>query len=169
MKENKDKDQTVFKNVWNILYFGISLGIAVLLVARRGLSLFSIRWLIINQLVAVAGIYDWNTRTIPDQLHGLLILAGLLEIQWIPAILGLLTVPLPFFIAALYTKGKVGGGDIKLLAALGFCYGVTKGIAITIYGLLIGICWCFLFGRGQKTLPLAPFLAVGCMLVSVLR
>lgn len=121
----------------------------------------------VSQVLIVAGMCDWRTYQIPDRLHLLLLLAGCLEVRLAPAILGLLVVPLPFLTAAIYTDGKIGGGDIKLMAAAGFCVGVTKGVWMMVIGLFLGICWSRIYQRGQAeaSLPLAPFLAVGGILV----
>ena len=43
-----------------------------------------------------------------------------------------------FFLLAVITKGAIGGGDIKLLAAMGLWFGFRSLIIIIIYGLLSG-------------------------------
>ena len=70
------------------------------------------------------------------------------------------------FTAALLTHGGIGGGDIKLVALLGFLYG-TNGLVII---LLISCAAIFVhFGLyrllGKKILfaiPFAPYLFAGC-------
>ena len=43
-----------------------------------------------------------------------------------------------FFLLAVVTKGAIGGGDIKLIAAMGFWFGYRSLIIIITYGLLAG-------------------------------
>lgn len=43
-----------------------------------------------------------------------------------------------FFLVTLLTKGAIGGGDIKLIAALGLWLGVRPLLTVTAYGFIIG-------------------------------
>ena len=43
-----------------------------------------------------------------------------------------------FFVLAVLTKGSIGGGDIKLIAALGLWLGVRSLIALIAYGFVAG-------------------------------
>lgn len=140
--------------------------VAAVFFRHYGYSLQAVRCIAISLILMIAGLCDWRSYEIPDRLHLLLLLAGCLGIKLVPALLGLLVVPLPFLTAAIYTDGKIGGGDIKLMATAGFCIGVTKGIGMMVIGLFLGICWSCIYQREQSdaSLPLAPFLAVGGIL-----
>ena len=78
-------------------------------------------------------------------------------------------------LAALLSKGGagVGGGDIKLAAAMGFAYG-PHGI---LFILLLASALCLpvagYFSRAKKggpaALPFVPFMAAGCLVLTAIR
>lgn len=70
-----------------------------------------------GQMLLYASEYDLTTHTVPDYVHVLLLLIGLLEIQFVPALLGLVLVPLPFLAAAL--------GLTCIILSLIICFGLT--------------------------------------------
>ncbi len=124
--------------------------------------------------ILCAAISDWRKRIIPDWTWIAVLLIGavcmaageciggnLPEVFYIPIaerVAGLVCPATVLIIAAL-TRGGVGGGDIKLTAALGFTYGL--------FGLLFILCFSvvpaclYSFATKQKSIPLAVFLAIG--------
>lgn len=62
-----------------------------------------------------------------------------------------------FLLAMKY--GGVGGGDIKLTAAMGFCFGLY-GLAAILFFALIPAC-IYAKATKQKSVPLAVFLGIG--------
>ncbi|MGL5434554.1 MAG: prepilin peptidase [Lachnospiraceae bacterium] len=132
---------------------------------RYGTTLLTIRCFLISLIWLIAAHCDAATYEIPDYIHVLLILAGLIEIQWLSALLGLCLVALPFFVTALVTDGKIGGGDVKLMGASGFAIGVTKGFEMLLWGLLFAVLWQRVLEKRQHSLPLAPFLGAGGILM----
>lgn len=141
----------------------LSMTVTAVFLCLYGFTPTALRCILLCQVLMVAGVFDLMTCEIPDCLHLLLAMAGLICFQPLPALLGFLLVPLPFLIAALKTE-KIGGGDVKLMAASGFVLGVTGGIWMMIWGLTFALLWNRAFCRGQKSLPLAPFLAFGAFL-----
>ena len=131
--------------------------------AVYGFTPLALRCILLCEVLIVAGAIDLATYEIPDCLHLFIAMAGLIHFQPLPAFLGFLLVPMPFLIAALKTE-KIGGGDVKLMAASGFALGVTGGIWMMIWGLAAALLWNRAYRRGQKSLPLAPFLAFGCFM-----
>ena len=88
----------------------------------------------------------------------------------LPSLLGLILVPLPFFIAALLTKGGIGGGDIKLAGAIGFALGTAGGLAAMLIGLITSmIAWRFMAKnkRINHEIPLVPFMTLGVFIVFI--
>lgn len=140
-----------------------SMTVAAVFLALYGFTPLALRCILLCQVLIIAGVFDLATREIPDGLHLLIAMAGLIGFQPLPALLGFALVPLPFLIAALKTE-KIGGGDVKLMAASGFVLGVTSGIWMMIWGLAAALLWNHAYRRGQKSLPLAPFLAFGCFM-----
>ena len=78
---------------------------------------------------------DWKKRVIPDRYPAALFLLGGIAMMmdiWhrlnlLEALAGMAAASLPLFLTALLVRGSFGGGDIKLMAAAGFCVGVRQG------------------------------------------
>lgn len=142
----------------------ITMAVTAVFLCLFGFTPHALRCVLLCQILIVAGVCDLMTYEIPDCLHLLIAIVGLIGFQPLPALLGFLLVPLPFLISACCKSDSMGGGDIKLMAACGFALGVTGGVWMTIWGLFMGLLWNAAFRRGKKSLPLAPFLAFGCFL-----
>jgi len=121
-------------------------------------------------LLLTASVIDIRKRTIPDTVC--LLIACTCFILFEPLKLFGILAALPFLLAAIF-PGGMGGGDVKLAAASGLVLGMAGGVAAVI----IGLAAMLLFYAGyyvvqklrgrirQKTLPLAPFLSIGCIAV----
>lgn len=125
-------------------------------------------------LLTAATYSDLQRRIIPDSLCLAVALTGLLSFT--PGkLLGPL-VALPLLFAALHWGG-MGGGDIKLTAAMGAALGFSPALAALILGLSSQLLFYLmhhlsygLLGRkrphfSRTAYPLAPFLTVGCLAV----
>jgi len=122
-----------------------------------------------SSLLLVASYTDIKRREIPDTVCVLLVLTGFLKFTF-QNLLGIF-VALPFLLAAMFKEESIGGGDIKLTAAVGFILGFWEGI----YGLIIGLTLLILFYimlrvssiirkkqvAKNLSMPLAPFLGIG--------
>lgn len=120
-------------------------------------------------LLVMVSACDMKKREIPDCLQAAIALLSLLRFSpWNLA--GVLTA-LPYLLVALAGKeaGGIGGGDIKLAAAMGIVLGLPGGVAASVMGLsafivygLICSCAGKLTGRaGRAAYPAGPFLAAG--------
>ena len=119
-------------------------------------------------LLGIAAYTDIKKREIPGILCVAMVLISLLDFKAV-SVFGILAA-LPFFIAAMVSPTGIGGGDIKLTAAVGLVLGfwqtmlgVTIGLAAVVvtHGVRI-----LLFRRKDKepepkAYPLAPFLLFG--------
>ena len=85
--------------------------------------------------------------------------AGFVQMETIVKVEGL---PVPY---KQFETGKIGGGDVKLMAASGFALGVSGGFWMMFWGLLMALLWNASMRQGKSSLPLAPFLAFGCFVV----
>jgi len=126
-----------------------------------------------SSLLLAASYTDIKRREIPDTICALLVLTGFLKFSY-PNLLGIF-VALPFFIAAMFKEKSIGGGDIKLTAAVGIVLGFWKGI----YGLILGLTLLILFYivvrissiirkkqvAKDLSMPLAPFLGIGFIII----
>jgi len=122
----------------------------------------------------IAAVSDAKTREIPNVVHLLLLLAGVLNILLsdpsthgiVSALLGMFLGGFPLFILALCRKA-IGGGDVKLAASAGFALG-WLGSYLVLIAALIGFVLNALFHQPRKraketgvalSLPFAPFYA----------
>ena len=77
-------------------------------------------------------------------------------------------------LAALLSKGGagVGGGDIKLAAAMGFAYGPHRILFILLLASVLCLPVAGYFSRAKKgrldALPFVPFMATGCLVLTVI-
>ena len=150
---------------------GFGMAVTAVFIGIHGFTLAALRCILLCYLLILAGAADVATREIPDVFHLLIAMAGLIGFRPVPALSGFLLVPLPFLIAALKT-GKIGGGDVKLMAASGFALGVSGSFWMMFWGLLMALLWNSSMSKGRwgtslgkGSLPLAPFLAFGCFVV----
>ena len=111
-----------------------------------------------------AAITDFRKRIIPDWTWIALLLIGgasaFLLAYPTPAqrIAGFLLPGICLFLLAM-KYGGVGGGDIKLTAAVGFCFGL-HGLAAILFFALLPAC-IYAKATRQRSIPLAVFLCMG--------
>ncbi len=128
-------------------------------------------------------VMDVHTRLIPNDLvlalMGLALLFGLPGcfglpgwFHWRPmgALAGMLGCMLIFALPAAFS-GKIGAGDVKLAAAMGFCMGLSGSLLAVV---LMGIC-VLVFALAQNkvpmlqlltaSIPMGPFLALSMLTV----
>jgi len=129
-------------------------------------------------LFVAASVIDIRKREIPDNINIMIALTGLLTFSPVK-LLGIL-IALPFLITAMLCKGRLGGGDIKFMAAAGFALGFEASVAAVIIGLTASLIYCagvylcrlfFCTGRRERNMafPLAPFLSTGCLAAFILQ
>lgn len=137
--------------------------------ATLSLSLiFFLKGLLLTLLLACSSFQDVKTRQIPDSLSVAITAVGFIHFSPLFSLSGMFLTGIPYFVAAVISKGKLGGGDIKLMAACGFVLGPVGGTIQSIIGLTfvllaaagIGIKSGYQSAK-QTSLPLAPFLSAG--------
>lgn len=85
------------------------------------------------------------------------------------AITGLFTGGVLFYAIAVFSRGGMGGGDIKMMAMVGSFMG-WKSVLLTTFagsllGSFVGIFLMVVKGKGRKTkVPFGPFLAAGALI-----
>lgn len=130
------------------------------------MSLASLQEAIIAALLVGAAVTDIRKREVSDALCVITALAALLCFQ--PGkLLGLIPAVLLFIIALIC--GGVGGGDIKLYAALSICLGLESSIVLLFIShasmlIFYGIYAAVQKVRGktaEKYLPFIPFMLLG--------
>jgi leader peptidase (prepilin peptidase)/N-methyltransferase len=111
-----------------------------------------------------AAVTDFRKRIIPDWTWIAILLIGGVSAFMLPyptlleRIAGFLLPGLCLFLLAM-KYGGVGGGDIKLTAAMGFCFGLYS-LATILFFALIPAC-IYAKATKQKNVPLAVFLSIG--------
>lgn len=126
-------------------------------------------------LLFLAAVTDIRRRRIPNTLVTLMLIIGFI---------GLFILRFPqervigcvFPAAVLWAfkkRGNIGYGDIKLMIAVGLFYGYMYASVILACALLLTPCYSLFIRKEKrpevKTVPLAPFVAVFCLMASVLR
>ena len=126
-------------------------------------------------LVYAAGA-DIRTHEVPDYIPIMVVLAALIATD-LPSLasmcLSALLITIPQLAAAIWKPGSYGGADIKLMAALGFCLGLHKGIAALLLGLSSGVVCVYIYRKAKRQpmntpFPLVPYLAAGGCLSYIL-
>jgi len=131
----------------------------------------TVEWTILVPLcvLAIATICDLRTREIPDWLSIALLvwglvakLAGWIQLPWMALAMGFalgLMVTLPFF-----WLGGLGGGDVKLITALGWVIGPV-GLLITLLAMALtgGVLALIAALRGQKDYAYVPAIFAGLL------
>lgn len=117
-------------------------------------------------ILIYAGIYDYKKRIIPDKVHVAILVSALISsFNPIQSTLGLLILPIPFIVPIYFNENSIGGGDIKLVASIGFFLGLTKGIVAMIIALSLSTIISVVFKRHSRELiPLGPYLAIGSIM-----
>lgn len=144
-------------------------------------SSFSITWkefsmVFLKNIVFIVtllytGYHDQKTTIIPNFVHLLIMISSLLaDFKLVQSLLGLLILPIPFIIPIFYDENSMGGGDIKLVAAIGFFLGIIKGTTAIIIGLFLSlIVAVFILKKGKKDfIPLGPYFAAGSIITLLL-
>jgi len=137
--------------------------------------------ILIATLITITFI-DLDHKIIPDGLVIFLFAVGFMDkvssvIQnqpafWVNSIWGLLLGGGFFLLIAVISNGGMGGGDIKLMAALGFWFGWRGILMVMFLSFIIGgfVSAGLLFARsaGRKQMvPFGPFIAVGAYLTAL--
>lgn len=118
-----------------------------------------------------AAVTDYRKRTIPDWTWIIILLIGIVSAFLFPLpvlyerIAGFLLSGLCLLLLAV-KYGGVGGGDIKMTAAMGFCFGLS-GLAVILFFALIS-AGIYTVTTKQKSIPLAVFLFAGFLAYAIL-
>jgi len=141
--------------------------------AIYGLSLETVFYCALFSILLVVAVIDFKHTIIPNGLVIALMVLGVGHLFIDPKnifhyIIGFFAASLVLLLIAVITRGKMGGGDIKLMAAAGFLLGwqdimlaLILGSAV---GAVIGVTLIILkVIKREQMIPFGPFLAVGIM------
>ena len=149
-------------------------------VLRYGIGWSSVVYAVVcSSLVAITFI-DLEFQIIPDRITLAGIPIGLVAgffllpdpfmradlLGYKASLIGMVAGGSLFYLAAVLSRGGMGGGDIKMMAMVGALMG-WKSVLLTTFlgsltGSLIGVFLMVFRGKGRKTkIPFGPFLALG--------
>ena len=137
---------------------------------KFGLSMEMVFYCLLSSILFVIAVIDFEHKIIPNELLIAALLLGIvfhiLNGGFLNSVIGFFAVSVLLYIIALLSKGGIGGGDIKMMAAFGFCIGwqniLLSLFIASIIGSMVAIYLLVFKKYGRKTeVPFGPFLAVG--------
>lgn len=127
---------------------------------------------------------DFRFQLIPDETHIAIALLSLVNIiftsaSFVDCILGALTgggifLAISLLALLIYKKEGMGFGDVKLMCALGFLFGIEKILVVTLVsffiGAIIGIGAIVFSKKDSKSyMPFGPFIVIGSLVLMVVN
>lgn len=163
-KEKKGKRERLI-----ILAGGV---IGLLIYGYYGWSASGVTVFFVYAILTAIAVIDMDTQYIPPELNVLLAVAGVISIATIPGptlverCIGAICVSVPLLLITLIIPEGFGGGDIKMMAAVGILLGWKGCVAAFMLGLLLGGAYgAFVLiakKKGRKEhFAFGPFLAIG--------
>lgn len=151
-------------------------------VMKFGVSLEALKYLLVIALLLPVALIDYDHTIIPDRLNVGIFLTALsfllLEVYLGNAAFRDLLNPLYgmvlgggfFLFIAVVTKGAMGGGDIKLMAALGFLFGTADTLLLMFLSFIIGgalssLLLLLKIKKRKDYIPFGPFICVSAFIV----
>ena len=132
-----------------------------------------LKGILLFALFIAASAIDIKKREIPDCINIMIALTGIIAFN-LTNCAGII-IALPFLVTAMLCKDRMGGGDIKFMAAAGFTLGFEGALIAAIIGLTASLIYCaaryiifrFMYQNRESghdtAFPLAPFLSIGCI------
>ncbi len=137
-----------------------------------GTSSLTIKYLFLASALIVVTFIDMEHQIIPDKVVLVILAWGIIwqlfwpEILWVNALGGAFLGGGMLLLAAIISKGGMGGGDIKLMFAAGFYLGISHTALALFLGFLsgsiIGIALIVLkIKKRKEPIAFGPFLSLG--------
>ena len=133
-----------------------------------GVSVGLLKGILLTDAFLFASVSDFRIRKVPDWVSIVIAALGLISVSgskllW-NAVAGAAAFGF-FFLAAIISKNKIGGADVKFIAASMFVCGFPEGLAGLILGLLLSVVGTLIRNKKtkskDKTMPMIPYLSVG--------
>ena len=133
-----------------------------------GVSVNLLKGILLTDLFLFASVSDFRERKVPDVIAVMIALLGLISVSgsnllW-NAVTGIAAFGF-FFLAAVISRNKIGGADVKFIAASMFVCGLNDGLAGLILGLFLSVIGTAIRNKKtkskDKTMPMIPYLSVG--------
>lgn len=133
-----------------------------------GVSVNLLKGILLTDAFLFASVSDFRIRRVPDWVSIVVAALGLISVSggkllW-NAVAGAVAFGF-FFLAAVISKNKIGGADVKFIAAAMFVCGFPEGLAGLILRLLLSVVGTMVRNKKtkskDKTMPMIPYLSVG--------
>ena len=133
-----------------------------------GVSVNLLKGILLTDAFLFASVSDFRIRRVPDWVSIVVAALGLISVSggkllW-NAVAGAVAFGF-FFLVAVISKNKIGGADVKFIAAAMFVCGFPEGLAGLILGLLLSVVGTLIRNKKtkskDKTMPMIPYLSVG--------
>ena len=152
-------------NALSICMMGV---LSVLLFFIYGISVNLLKGILLADLMLFASVSDIRERKVPNAVSFMIALLGLVSVSGGEMLRNAVAGTAAFcffFLAAVLSKNKIGGADVKFIAACSFVCGLKEGLASVIIGLLLSVVGTLIRNKKAKiqdqTMPLIPYLSVG--------
>lgn len=140
---------------------------------RPSYGILFYKYIIFNCLLIIVSFIDIKHHIIPDSLVIIILITGMVfsifSSSFLKCLSGIFIGGGIMFVIALI-PGAIGGGDVKLMAALGAYLGAGKIIYAIMFGFILSSIYSFIIlmlkKKGYKDyIPLGPFLCIGSFIV----
>ena len=166
-KKTKNHIKFSIKNILIVLLSGILFLISFL---QLGLNVIFIKALVLNSILIVVSFIDIEHEIIPDKIIIFMLVVGALfsfidDISLLNAVGGMVFGGGLMLILAL-VPGVLGGGDIKLMFALGIFLGFKGALSALLFAFILASVVSILLlllkiKKRKDYIPFGPFLSVG--------
>ena len=153
--------------------FYLSAVVGLILLLRFGVSLTTVKGMILTLLLLYASLSDFKKREVPDCVSVMILILAFVGFEpsnLLSMLAGAAVVFIPQLATTMLTPNRpIGGADIKISSALAFLLGAEKGIFALVVGMLLAVVITAISNklndRDQKqAFPLVPFLWIGATL-----
>ena len=153
--------------------FYLSAVVGLILLLRFGVSLTTVKGMILTLQLLYASLSDYKKREVPDCISVMILILAFVGFEpsnLLSMLAGAAVVFIPQLATTMLTPNRpIGGADIKISTALAFLLGAEKGIFALVVGMLLAVVITAISNklndRDQKqAFPLVPFLWIGATL-----
>ena len=152
-------------------------GVGLILLLLHGVTLVSVKGMILCMVLMWASISDIAKHEVPDFISAAVLILAFVgfEPAKLPSmIVGAAVLFIPQLAASMLRPARaIGGADMKLSAALGFLLEAEKGLFAVITGLTVSVIFVLIVRKIRKEsnkepFALVPFLSFGAMLAFII-
>ena len=167
-KQSMTENESI--SVWS---FCLSAVVGLILLPIYGLSLTTVKGMILILLLLYASISDIKSRIVPNCIPLMILIlsfVGFKSAYLLSMVVGALIVFIPQIVLAVINPQRAcGGADLKISTTLAFVLGAEKGIFALIVGMLFAVIVISIYNKvkekdQKESFPLVPFLSVGAII-----